>query len=67
MRIAVPLVIEMNDEQLANYAKFNGLGEKPRAKDVVAEVRSYVLTCIQDAGDFTGGAADVSINLNFTA
>lgn len=61
IRIPVTLVIEMDDDQLASYANLNGLGEKPRAKDVVTEVRSYVLTCIQDAGDFTGGAADVSI------
>jgi hypothetical protein len=32
IRIPVTLVIEMDDEQLANYAKFNGLGDKPRGQ-----------------------------------
>ena len=69
MRIAVTLVIEMTDEQVAAYADEYGLprkGGKLMAKEVVEDVRSYVLTGIQDsaafgeAGDGTRGA-DVSI------
>jgi hypothetical protein len=73
MRIAIPLVIEMTDEQVEQYAAEYGLplpvsDGKVRARDVVDDVRSYVLTCIQDStafgetgvGDGTRGA-DVAI------
>lgn len=55
MRIQIPLVIEMTDEQVKNYADEYGLsrdGEKLMAKTVVEDVCSYVLTCIQDSAAF---------------
>jgi hypothetical protein len=71
MRIAIPLVIDMTDEQVEQYAAEYGLpasNGKVRARDVVDDVRSYVLTCVQDSaafgetgtGDGTRGA-DVTI------
>ena len=65
MRIAVTVVIEMTDQQVAGYADVNGLPEPTRAKDVVEDVRAYVLTRIQDSDAFgdQGGyrGADVSL------
>ena len=68
MRIQIPLVIEMTDEQVAAYAAEYGLSLPVRAKDIVDDVRSYVLTAIQDSpafgeiGDGDGTrSADVSI------
>ena len=66
MRIQVPLVIDMTDEQVKQYADEYGLpalGGKLYAREIVANVQSYVLTCIQDSvafgetGDGTRGAA----------
>jgi len=73
MRIQVPLVVEMTDEQVAQYAAERGLAAEgksglPRARDVVKDVQSYVLTLVQDSAEFgeTGDGngtrgADVSI------
>lgn len=69
MRIQIPIVIEMTDDQVETYAdKYalprNGAG-KVMAKDIVEEVRSYVLTLVQECAPFgvTQGTrgADVSI------
>lgn len=71
MRIAVTVVIEMSDEQVKDYANEYGLprsGGRLYAREVVEEVRDYVLTAVQDspafgevgAGDGTRGA-DVSL------
>lgn len=69
MRIQVPLVVEMTDEQVSQYAAERGLeaeGGHPRARVVVADVQSYVLAMVQDSASFgedgngTRGA-DVSI------
>lgn len=64
MRIAVTLVIEMTDEQVAEYAAEYGLprgGGKLMAREVVGDVRSLVLTAVQDSAAFGYGGADVSI------
>jgi hypothetical protein len=55
MQIQVPLVIDMTDEQVKQYADEYGLpaqGGKLYAREVVENVRSYVLTCIQDSAAF---------------
>ena len=55
MRIAVTLVIDMTDEQVKQYADEYGLPAKGGtlyAREVVEDVRSYVLTCIQDSAAF---------------
>ena len=61
MRIPVPLVIDMTDQQAADYAAEFGLGDggKVMAKDMVNDVRRYVLTALQ--GSTLGQFADVSI------
>lgn len=71
MRIQVPLVIEMTDEQVRQYAGEYGLpaqGGKLYAREIVEKVQGYVLTCVQDSaafretGDGTGTrGASVSI------
>jgi hypothetical protein len=60
IRVQVPLVIEMTPEQLQAYAADYGLADL-RAKTIVDDVRSYVLSCVQDSAAFTDGGADVSI------
>lgn len=69
MRIPVPLVIEMTDEQVEQYADEYGLPRtdgRVYARHVVEDVRSQVLTLIRDSeafgetGDGTRGA-DVTI------
>ena len=65
IRIQVPLIIEMTAEQVQAYADEYGLGDgtgRPvPAKVIVEDVRSYVLTCIQDSAAFGEIGADVSI------
>lgn len=64
IRIQVPLVIEMTAEQAQAYADEYGLGDgsgKVRAREIVEDVQSYVLTCIQDSAAFGDGAATVTI------
>lgn len=64
MRIVVPVVIEMSDTQVEDYAQANGLpsaGSRLYVPHVVEDVRSYVLTCIQDSAGLGEGAADVSL------
>ena len=68
MRVPVTLVIEMTDEQVSQYAAERGIpaGDGWQyAREVAADVRSYVLTVVQDSavlgetgdGDGTRGAA----------
>lgn len=55
MRIPVTLVIDMDDEQVRAYAAEYGLprdGGRLMAKEVVEDVRSYVLTAVQDSPAF---------------
>ena len=55
MRIQVPLVIEMTDEQVKQYAAEYGLpaqGGQLYAREVVQNIRSYVLACVQDSAAF---------------
>lgn len=65
MRIAVTVIIEMSDAQIAAYAEEYGIPQQPtghhRAKDIVDDVRSQVLTGISGSTAFGDGAADVSI------
>lgn len=65
MRIQIPIVIEMTDEQVEAYADDFGLPRngagKVMAKDIVDDIRSYVLTEIQGSAAFGEGCADVSI------
>lgn len=68
MRIQVPLVIEMSDEQVQQYANEYGLpaqGGRLYAREVVEDVQSLVLTLIQDSATFgddgNGARATVSI------
>jgi hypothetical protein len=64
MRILVPLVIEMTDEQVKEYVAECGLPHHDgplRAKDIVEHVRGSVLYGIQEMADFGNGGADVSI------
>lgn len=58
MRIVVPVVVDMTDPQVAEYAADSGIGT--RAKDVVASVRSYVLTAVQESPALAG-TADVTL------
>jgi hypothetical protein len=65
MRIMIPVVIEMTDQQVADYALEYGLprnGGKLMAREIVEDVRSSVLTMVQGSeafGEPTG--IDVSI------
>jgi hypothetical protein len=64
IRIPVTVVIEMDDDQQAEYVATAGLPyhDGPlRAKDVVESVRSYILTRISESADLGDGAASVSI------
>lgn len=72
MRIQIPIVIDLTDSQVEQYADDYGLPRnsagKVMAKDMVDDVRRYVLTAIQDSaafgevGDGKGTrGADVSI------
>lgn len=63
IRIPVTVVIEMDDDQQAEYVANVGLPfhDGPlRAKDVVESVRSYVLTRIAESDDLAR-VASVSI------
>jgi hypothetical protein len=64
IRIPVTLVIELDDDQQAEYVATTGLPHHDgplRAKDVVESVRSYILTRISESADLGDGAASVSI------
>jgi hypothetical protein len=63
MRIQIPVVVEMTDDQVAAYGLEFGLPHdgttKLMARHVVEDVRSYVLTDLQ--GSTLGQFADISI------
>ena len=64
IRIQVPLVIEMTAEQVQAYAAAYGLGDSSgqvRAREIVEDVQSYVLTAIQESATFGETGATVSI------
>ena len=65
MRIAVTLVIEMSDQDVADYALEHGVPQQPtghfRARDIVDDVRGYVLTQIKGSASFYDSAADITI------
>ena len=64
MRFPIPLVIELDDEQLARWAKSAGVPQtagQVRAKDAVEGVRSHVVVAVQAHFDEMGVRADVSI------
>jgi hypothetical protein len=55
IKIQIPIVIEMSDQQVEDYAREYGLprqGGELRAKEVVDDVRTYVLTAVQDSAAF---------------
>jgi hypothetical protein len=65
MQIVIPILIEMSDGQVGAYADEYGLPRQPNgrvmAKDVVDNVRGYVLNHVQQSAAFADGGADVSI------
>jgi hypothetical protein len=66
VRVQVSLDINMTAEQVRAYAADHGLPHPHRVKDVVSEVRGYVLSCVRDSAAFGadgagGRKADVSI------
>lgn len=70
IRVQIPLVVEMDEAQVAAYAKEYGLPHHDgplRTKDIVDDVQASVLSCVQDSAAFgsagRGGSrgADVSI------
>jgi hypothetical protein len=63
IRIQVPLVIEMTDEQVKDFADMRGWAGvgKPTAREITQDVRSYVLTAIQESAAFGDDGAEVSI------
>jgi hypothetical protein len=52
MRIVVPVVVDMTDEQVESYASDYGLPLPVRAKDVVSSVRAEVLRAVKDSCAF---------------
>jgi hypothetical protein len=56
MRIPVTLIIDMTDAQVQDYAEVQGIplvnGGKPYAKDIVEDVRRYVLAAVRDSPAF---------------
>jgi hypothetical protein len=63
-RIAVTVVIEMTNEQERAYADEYGIGDasgKFTKKQLVNDVREYVLTSIQHSAAFGSGGADVNL------
>jgi hypothetical protein len=62
MRVQIPLVVEMTEEQARRWAEEHGLGERDGrlyARDVVDSVRAAILEDAQDGK--LNGRADVSI------
>jgi hypothetical protein len=62
VRITIPLVIDMTDGQVKEWADHNGLprnGGRLYAREVVDGIRSYVLTHLQ--GSALDEYADISI------
>lgn len=64
MRFPIPLVIEVDDDQLARFADAAGLplaDGKLRAKDAVDGVRDQVLAAVRRDFTILGVRADISI------
>jgi hypothetical protein len=65
IRIPVTVVVEMDDEQQAEFVRHAALDAPVRAKDIVREVRARALGAVADApgfGIFAGTrGAEVSI------
>lgn len=64
MKIQVPVVVEMTDEQVAMYAAGYGLprsGGRLYAREVVEDVQAHVLNLVQESAAFAGDGATVSI------
>ena len=59
MRIVVPVVVEMTDQQVADWAADAGIST--RAKDIVGDVRGVVVSVTAGAFDNIGSGADVSL------
>ena len=59
MRIQIPIVVEMTDGQVSDYAGEYGLDV--RAKTIVEDVRSLVLTGVQGIFDGIATGATVTI------
>jgi hypothetical protein len=60
MRIQIPIVVEMTDDQVREYADEYTLNDTS-FKTIREDVRSYVLTCIQNSPAFAEIDADVTI------
>lgn len=63
MRIVVPVVVELSDQQVTDYGSDLGMGAKPRAKDVVENIRGLVVEAVRAAfeGSAYGSGADVTL------
>jgi hypothetical protein len=57
MKIALKVTIEMTPEQVAAYCAVAGIDRS----DIRGDLESYVRTALQDAAEFTDGAAEVSV------
>jgi hypothetical protein len=60
MRIQIPIVVEMTDEQVQAYANDYALDDT-RAKTITEDVRSLVLTAVQ--GLFDGIAVGAAVTI----
>ena len=65
MRIAVTLVIDMTDQQVADYADHAGIPVQPtghfRARDIAENVRGLAFAAVSGTFDGVGSGADISI------
>lgn len=55
MKVVIPVVVEMTDEQVAAYANEYGLtppGSGPYVREIAADIREYVLGCVQESAAF---------------
>jgi hypothetical protein len=57
MKIALRVTIEMTPEQVEAYCAIAGVDRHEIREDIA----NYVRTALQDAPEFTDGAADVSV------
>lgn len=61
IKVAVTLVIEMDDEQVKLYADYAELAEPVSVRGIAKDVRNFARMVAQDAFDRTAGGAEVSI------
>lgn len=67
MKIVVPVVIEMTDEQVKAYADEHGIGKpgfRLYTRDVVEDVRNLVLAATAGLFDGVAGGATVTLKGN---